>query len=105
MTPSRPRRGVPDRFQAVLNESVRRDHRDRPCGRVLHAEDYHQQYPAKVPNGYWWLGGTGVSCPIGVASADWIPATTLVRHLNLAPTASPGCRNGQGVVSWGRPTG
>jgi peptide-methionine (S)-S-oxide reductase len=34
------------------------------------AEDYHQQYLAKNPNGYCGLGGTGVSCPIGVASAD-----------------------------------
>jgi peptide-methionine (S)-S-oxide reductase len=30
-----------------------------------YAEDYHQQYLAKVPNGYCGLGGTGVSCPIG----------------------------------------
>jgi peptide-methionine (S)-S-oxide reductase len=30
------------------------------------AEEYHQQYLAKVPNGYCGLGGTGVSCPIGV---------------------------------------
>ena len=29
------------------------------------AEDYHQQYLAKVPNGYCGLGGTGLSCPIG----------------------------------------
>jgi peptide-methionine (S)-S-oxide reductase len=31
-----------------------------------YAEDYHQQYLAKVPNGYCGLGGTGVSCPAGV---------------------------------------
>ncbi len=31
------------------------------------AEDYHQQYLHKVPNGYCGLGGTGVSCPVGVA--------------------------------------
>ena len=30
------------------------------------AEDYHQQYLAKVPHGYCGLGGTGVACPIGV---------------------------------------
>jgi peptide-methionine (S)-S-oxide reductase len=30
------------------------------------AEDYHQQYLAKNPLGYCGLGGTGVSCPIGV---------------------------------------
>jgi len=29
------------------------------------AEDYHQQYLAKVPNGYCGLGGTGLSCPVG----------------------------------------
>ena len=31
-----------------------------------YAEDYHQQYLAKNPNGYCGIGGTGVSCPIGV---------------------------------------
>ncbi|MBS7541017.1 peptide-methionine (S)-S-oxide reductase MsrA [Ancylobacter lacus] len=31
------------------------------------AEDYHQQYLAKNPNGYCGLGGTGISCPIGTA--------------------------------------
>ncbi len=30
------------------------------------AEDYHQQYLAKVPHGYCGLGGTGVSCPSGI---------------------------------------
>jgi peptide-methionine (S)-S-oxide reductase len=35
-----------------------------------YAEDYHQQYLAKVPNGYCGLGGTGVSCPIGLATTD-----------------------------------
>jgi peptide-methionine (S)-S-oxide reductase len=34
-----------------------------------YAEEYHQQYLAKNPNGYCGLGGTGVSCPIGVSSA------------------------------------
>jgi peptide-methionine (S)-S-oxide reductase len=33
------------------------------------AEDYHQQYLAKNPRGYCGLGGTGVSCPIGVGVA------------------------------------
>lgn len=31
-----------------------------------YAEDYHQQYLAKVPHGYCGLGGTGLSCPVGV---------------------------------------
>jgi peptide-methionine (S)-S-oxide reductase len=35
-----------------------------------YAEDYHQQYLFKVPNGYCGLGGTGVSCPIGLTAAD-----------------------------------
>ncbi|WP_327353808.1 peptide-methionine (S)-S-oxide reductase MsrA [Streptomyces sp. NBC_01304] len=34
------------------------------------AEGYHQQYLDKNPGGYCGIGGTGVSCPIGVASAD-----------------------------------
>jgi peptide-methionine (S)-S-oxide reductase len=34
------------------------------------AEDYHQQYLDKNPAGYCGIGGTGVSCPIGVAKAD-----------------------------------
>jgi peptide-methionine (S)-S-oxide reductase len=35
----------------------------------FYAEDFHQQYLAKVPNGYCGLGGTGVSCPVGVTEA------------------------------------
>jgi peptide-methionine (S)-S-oxide reductase len=34
-----------------------------------YAEDYHQQYLAKNPDGYCGLGGTGVSCPVGVVKA------------------------------------
>ena len=37
-----------------------------PAPEFYYAEDYHQQYLAKNPNGYCGLGGTGVSCPIGV---------------------------------------
>jgi len=36
------------------------------AGAFYYAEDYHQQYLAKNPGGYCGLGGTGVSCPIGV---------------------------------------
>jgi len=36
------------------------------AGEFYYAEDYHQQYLAKNPGGYCGLGGTGVSCPIGV---------------------------------------
>ncbi|HWK28260.1 MAG TPA: peptide-methionine (S)-S-oxide reductase MsrA [Solirubrobacter sp.] len=35
-------------------------------GEFYYAEDYHQQYLARNPNGYCGLGGTGVSCPIGL---------------------------------------
>ncbi|HYO52685.1 peptide-methionine (S)-S-oxide reductase MsrA [Archangium sp.] len=41
----------------------------RPAPEFYYAEDYHQQYLAKNPNGYCGLGGTGVSCPVGVAAA------------------------------------
>lgn len=37
-----------------------------PAGEFYYAEEYHQQYLSKNPNGYCGLGGTGVSCPIGV---------------------------------------
>jgi peptide-methionine (S)-S-oxide reductase len=40
-----------------------------PLDRFYYAEDYHQQYLAKNPNGYCGLGGTGVSCPIGAGVA------------------------------------
>jgi peptide-methionine (S)-S-oxide reductase len=40
-----------------------------PAGPFYFAEDYHQQYLAKNPNGYCGLGGTGVSCPVGLGAA------------------------------------
>jgi peptide-methionine (S)-S-oxide reductase len=40
-----------------------------PAGPFYYAEDYHQQYLHKVPNGYCGLGGTGVSCPVGLTAA------------------------------------
>ncbi len=40
----------------------------RPAGEFFYAEDYHQQYLGKNPNGYCGLGGTGVSCPIGIGA-------------------------------------
>ena len=39
-----------------------------PSPEFYYAEDYHQQYLAKNPDGYCGLGGTGVSCPVGVAA-------------------------------------
>jgi peptide-methionine (S)-S-oxide reductase len=40
------------------------------AGPFYYAEEYHQQYLDKNPNGYCGLGGTGVSCPIGLAGLD-----------------------------------
>jgi peptide-methionine (S)-S-oxide reductase len=40
----------------------------RAAPEFYYAEDYHQQYLGKNPNGYCGLGGTGVSCPVGVAA-------------------------------------
>jgi peptide-methionine (S)-S-oxide reductase len=40
-----------------------------PAGPFYYAEDYHQQYLHKVPNGYCGLAGTGVSCPVPWATA------------------------------------
>ena len=39
------------------------------AGPFYYAEDYHQQYLGKNPRGYCGLGGTGVSCPIGVTAS------------------------------------
>jgi peptide-methionine (S)-S-oxide reductase len=39
-----------------------------PAGPFYYAEDYHQQYLAKNPNGYCGLGGTGVACPVGLGA-------------------------------------
>jgi peptide-methionine (S)-S-oxide reductase len=47
------------RFGAITTEIL-----DAP--EFYFAEDYHQQYLAKVPHGYCGLGGTGVACPIGI---------------------------------------
>jgi peptide-methionine (S)-S-oxide reductase len=49
-------------FDAITTEIA-------PAGPFYYAEDYHQQYLAKNPGGYCGLGGTGVSCPVGVAEA------------------------------------
>jgi peptide-methionine (S)-S-oxide reductase len=37
-----------------------------PLGEFYYAEPYHQQYLGKNPNGYCGIGGTGVSCPVGI---------------------------------------
>ena len=40
----------------------------QPLDKFWYAEDYHQQYLAKNPDGYCGVGGTGVSCPVGLAT-------------------------------------
>jgi peptide-methionine (S)-S-oxide reductase len=42
----------------------------RAAPAFYHAEDYHQQYLGKNPNGYCGLGGTGVSCPVGLVTSS-----------------------------------
>jgi peptide-methionine (S)-S-oxide reductase len=57
-----------DAYQKVLNAArygeITTEILDAPP--FYYAEDYHQQYLAKNPNGYCGLGGTGVACPIGL---------------------------------------
>ena len=61
-----------ERFDAIL----RAQHFDAittelaMAGPFYYAEDYHQQYLARNPNGYCGLGGTGVSCPVGITLAE-----------------------------------
>jgi len=57
-----------DAFQRALTASgygaITTEIREAPP--FYYAEDYHQQYLAKNPEGYCGLGGTGVTCPVGV---------------------------------------
>uniref|UniRef100_A0A3B3T408 Mitochondrial peptide methionine sulfoxide reductase n=2 Tax=Paramormyrops kingsleyae TaxID=1676925 RepID=A0A3B3T408_9TELE len=57
-----------DAYQKVLTENgfgqITTEIREDPG--FYYAEDYHQQYLSKNPQGYCGLGGTGVSCPIGL---------------------------------------
>ena len=54
-----------DRLTAAGYGRITTEIADAP--EFYYAEDYHQQYLAKNPNGYCGLGGTGVTCPVGVA--------------------------------------
>ena len=60
-----------DAFQTALNAAgygpITTEILDAP--EFYYAEDYHQQYLAKNPWGYCGIGGTGVSCPAGLAAA------------------------------------
>lgn len=46
-----------------------------PAGEFYYAEDYHQQYLAKNPGGYCGIGGTGVTCPIGLTTRALDPSS------------------------------
>ena len=63
--------GSRDAYQKALDAAGRgaitTEVREAP--EYYYAEDYHQQYLGKNPNGYCGLGGTGVACPVGLASA------------------------------------
>jgi len=61
-----------DRFQPVLDAARKGEITSdiEPLGEFFYAEDYHQQYLAKNPGGYCGIGGTGLSCPVGVAAVD-----------------------------------
>jgi peptide-methionine (S)-S-oxide reductase len=56
-----------ERLHAAGYGDVTTEIEDAP--EFFYAEDYHQQYLAKNPNGYCGIGGTGVSCPVGLPSA------------------------------------
>ena len=60
-----------DMYQKVLSEAGYRDITTevREAPPFFYAEDYHQQYLAKNPGGYCGIGGTGVSCPVGLTQA------------------------------------
>ncbi len=54
-----------ERLRAAGHDAITTEIADAPP--FYYAEDYHQQYLGKNPGGYCGLGGTGVSCPIGLA--------------------------------------
>jgi peptide-methionine (S)-S-oxide reductase len=59
-------------YQQVLNAAgygeITTDIREAPA--FYYAEGYHQQYLAKNPGGYCGIGGTGVSCPVGLTASE-----------------------------------
>jgi peptide-methionine (S)-S-oxide reductase len=58
-------------FRAITTEIAE-------AGPFYYAEDYHQQYLAQNPGGYCGLGGTGVTCPVGVAEVGAVAEVATV---------------------------
>lgn len=58
------RDGYQERLRAAAHGEITTEIAEAP--ELYYAEDYHQQYLAKNPGGYCGLGGTGVTCPVGV---------------------------------------
>ena len=94
-------------YQAQLDAAGYGRSPPRSCTRHggYYAEDYHQQYLAKNPNGYCGIGGTGVSCPIGLdverrADARWSCGGQRQR---LKAKAKSQSQSGSGLllVGWG----
>ena len=67
-SPNASRDAFQERLSAAGYGEITTEIREAP--EFYYAEDYHQQYLAKNPNGYCGLGGTGVSCPVGLAAAE-----------------------------------
>lgn len=64
--------GAREAYQRVLKEAGYGEITTEiaEAGPFYFAEDYHQQYLHKVPNGYCGIGGTGVACPVGLTSGE-----------------------------------
>jgi peptide-methionine (S)-S-oxide reductase len=84
-------RDLAEASRAMFNERMREKGHPQitteiaQAGPFYYAEDYHQQYLDKNPGGYCGLGGTGVSCPIGLD----IPAQTDVAAPGAAGAEAP----------------
>ena len=60
-----------------------------PAPEFYYAEDYHQQYLSKNPGGYCGIGGTGVSCPVGLVTSEHPGITQPGSGMRSRDAASP----------------
>jgi len=67
-TAERSRRTYQEQLKEAGHDQITTEIAD--AGPFYYAEDYHQQYLGKNPNGYCGLGGTGVSCPVGLTASS-----------------------------------